>query len=166
MISNKANIYCSESLSCIANYNQAVESPEMYDVHHLSGEIYSKDELLAMNAYFHVPSEDLVFVTKKQHMKIHNGNSTSQETRQKISEGLAKHYRKRARTIRIAHKDGTVEYSPSIAACAAWLGCSRQLVSQVLSKNPVFKSFKTAKGCKLSWCKFEDALEEMKQKGL
>ena len=49
---------------------------------------------------------------------------------------------------------GEVDYALNQASCANAIGCTKQLVSQVLSENPIFKHFKTAKGWKLEYIDF------------
>ena len=49
---------------------------------------------------------------------------------------------------------GEVDYALTQVACAKAIGCSKQLVSQVLSQKEMFKYFKTAKGWKLEYIDF------------
>ena len=49
---------------------------------------------------------------------------------------------------------GEVDYALNQVACANAIGCTKQLVSQVLSKKEMFKYFKTAKGWKLEYIDF------------
>lgn len=49
---------------------------------------------------------------------------------------------------------GEVDYALNQVSVAQAIGCSKQLVSQVLSKNEQFKHFKTAKGWKLEYVDF------------
>lgn len=49
---------------------------------------------------------------------------------------------------------GEVNYALTQVACANAIGCTKQLVSQVLSEKEMFKRFKTAKGWKLEYIDF------------
>ena len=51
-------------------------------------------------------------------------------------------------------KTGEVCYALTQVACANAIGCTKQLVSQVLSKKEMFKYFKTARGWKLEYIDF------------
>lgn len=55
----------------------------------------------------------------------------------------------KGRTLRLENKAGYVMYATSCAEAARLVGCSRQLVSQVLSDNPRFHAYETAKGWKV-----------------
>lgn len=88
---NKYNIskYCSEDISKIENYEQAVNSKEMWDCHHrleIQGDnILSRNELINQNLYYDRPSKELIFLTRSEHMILHNKNQTL-ETKIKMSE--------------------------------------------------------------------------------
>lgn len=49
---------------------------------------------------------------------------------------------------------GEVDYALNQTSVAKAIGCSKQLVSQVLSEKEHFKHFKTAKGWKLEYVDF------------
>lgn len=49
---------------------------------------------------------------------------------------------------------GEVDYALNQISVAEAIGCSKQLVSQVLSEKEHFKHFKTAKGWKLEYVDF------------
>ena len=85
---HKLKRYCSEELSNIENYQEALESPELYDLHHKLGLIYSKNELLENGLYYNRPAAELIFLSHTEHAKLHSINRVvSEETRQKISIG-------------------------------------------------------------------------------
>ena len=79
MINEKfAKRYCSEDISLIENYHQAISDKEkMWDVHHRSEcdsegrTLFTKKQLIDMNLYFKRPAKELIFVTKSMHWKIH-----------------------------------------------------------------------------------------------
>ena len=79
----KRKCYCCEDLSLIENYNEAVNSPEEYVIHHrleIQGDkLLSRKELKEMNMYFNRPASELIFMTYSEHSRIH-----MQVTRNKI----------------------------------------------------------------------------------
>ena len=80
MISERtAKIYCSDDISLIENYNQAIaDADKMWDIHHrreCDGEgrtLFTKKQLIEMNVYYKRPASELVFVTRSMHWKIHH----------------------------------------------------------------------------------------------
>lgn len=79
MINEKsAKIYCSEDISLIENYNQAIADKEkMWDTHHRrecddeGRTLFTHKQLKEMNLYFKRPASELIFVTRSMHSKIH-----------------------------------------------------------------------------------------------
>ena len=79
MISERsAKIYCSENISLIENYQEAIEDKEkMWDIHHRrecddeGRTLFTHKQLKEMNLYFNRPAKELIFVTKSTHKKIH-----------------------------------------------------------------------------------------------
>lgn len=74
----QAKRYCSEDISLIENYNQAIADKEkMWDIHHrreCDGEgktLFTGKQLIEMNVYYKRPAEELMFVTRSMHSKIH-----------------------------------------------------------------------------------------------
>ena len=58
-------------------------------MHHIKGENISKAELIENNLYYDCEPEDLKWMTRSEHQKIHTeGKVTSEETRRKISESM------------------------------------------------------------------------------
>lgn len=101
--------YCCEDISNIENYEEAVAAPEMWECHHRlethnsDGEerlvFISKDELIALDMYYHRPPEELIFLTHKDHVKLHKtGTKHSVETKRKQSEAA------KGRTFSEEHK--------------------------------------------------------------
>ena len=79
MISEKcAKLYCSEDISLIENYHQAIaDQTKMWDIHHRrecdenGWTLFTKKQLIDMNLYFKRPASELVFVTRSMHWKLH-----------------------------------------------------------------------------------------------
>ena len=74
-----AKKYCSEDLSLIENYHQAIADKEkMWDIHHRrecdaeGRTLFTHKQLKEMNLYFKRPASELIFVTKSMHKKIHH----------------------------------------------------------------------------------------------
>lgn len=106
-----AKRFCSDNISSIKNYNEAVlDSEEMWDCHHILGESTSRKELIRKNLYFKRPSSELMFMKSSLHQRLHNANQTnpmlgkhhSEESRMKISD---------TRKERIANGDIVVDTS-------------------------------------------------------
>ena len=75
---NKAKLYCSEDISLIENYQEAIADKEkMWDVHHRrecdeeGRTLFTKKQLIEMNLYYNRPAAELIFVTRSMHSKIH-----------------------------------------------------------------------------------------------
>lgn len=73
-----AKKYCSEDISLIENYHQAIADKEKtWDIHHRrecdeNGKtLFTGKQLIEMNLYYKRPAEELIFVTKSMHNKIH-----------------------------------------------------------------------------------------------
>ena len=91
-----AYAYCIEDISLIENYDEAKKSQINWECHHkLEIELHkSAKELIEMGFYFHRPASELIFLTKKEHLILHNsgknhpfyGKTLSNETKCKMSE--------------------------------------------------------------------------------
>lgn len=83
--------YCSEDISKIENYEQAVnDSTQIWDCHHrleIQGQFKNSPALLKKcGLYYNVPAWQLIFLTKADHTRIHRlGSHMSMETRKKLS---------------------------------------------------------------------------------
>ena len=73
-----AKRYCSEDISLIENYNQAIaDQTKTWDIHHRrecdenGRTLFTKKQLIKMGLYFKRPASELVFVTKSMHSKLH-----------------------------------------------------------------------------------------------
>ena len=79
MINEKcAKCYCSEDISLIENYQEAISDEEkMWDIHHRrecdseGRTLFTKKQLIEMNLYVKRPASELVFVTRSMHKKLH-----------------------------------------------------------------------------------------------
>ena len=74
----KAKRYCSEDISLIENYHEAIADKEkMWDTHHRrecdseGRTLFTSKQLVEKNLYFKRPASELIFVTKSMHMKLH-----------------------------------------------------------------------------------------------
>ena len=73
-----AKLYCSEDISLIENYHQAISDEEkMWDVHHRrecdseGRTLFTGTQLKEMGLYFNRPAAELIFVTRSMHCKLH-----------------------------------------------------------------------------------------------
>ena len=82
--------YCSEPLSHIENYQEAMNDPtQTWVLHHRNeidnGVFRTPSELMANGMYWHRPASELIFLTRAAHNHIHLQNP---ETRAKITAGM------------------------------------------------------------------------------
>ena len=83
MINEKyAKSYCKDDISLIENYELAVNSSEKWEVHHrleMNGNkrIKSKKQLIDDGLYYNRPADELIFMTKSDHMRLHNSGKNS-----------------------------------------------------------------------------------------
>lgn len=87
----------------IENYEEAVNSTDMWQLHHrleVSEDglhtVYSSKELLKLGLYYHRPAEELIFLSRTEHTKLHQntierrvaatGRIHGDEARKKMSE--------------------------------------------------------------------------------
>ena len=79
MINEKyAKSYCSEDISLIENYHEAISDEERrWEIHHRiecdeNGlTLFTKKQLIEMGLYFKRPASELMFVTRSMHSKLH-----------------------------------------------------------------------------------------------
>ena len=95
-----AKKYCCEDLSKIENYEVALNSDKVYDVHHRleiqeNGVYLSSIDLIKQDLYFKRPASELIFLSKSDHASLHANNNNgflgknhTEETKQKISKSL------------------------------------------------------------------------------
>lgn len=99
-------MYCNEDLSKIENYDKAIaDENQMWHLHHRLETNFSNgqerpikaritaEELKALDMYYHRPAEELIFMTKSEHMRLHkkfnnwnNGRKFTEEHKKKLSE--------------------------------------------------------------------------------
>lgn len=84
--------FCDDYTS-IENYNEAVnDDAQIWDCHHRleiqdDGTRITSRELISKGLYYHRPANELVFLTRSEHHRIHmTGNTLDEVTRTKISE--------------------------------------------------------------------------------
>jgi hypothetical protein len=85
-----AQRYCKEDISKIENYEKAIaDTSQTWVIHHRT-EIWwncTKKELIANECYYNRKACELIFLTKDEHVRLHNkGKSFNAEHRQKLSE--------------------------------------------------------------------------------
>lgn len=87
------NCFC-RSPELIENYEAAIsDTTQIWECHHRREDEFSKKELISLGLYYDRPPEELIFLTKSEHTRLHmNGNlynkgrAISEETRAKLSE--------------------------------------------------------------------------------
>lgn len=84
----RAKSYCKDDISLIENYDKAVaDKSRVWHCHHRRETIFSRKDLIEIGEYYNRPACELIFLTKSEHMRLHNiGKSLSAETRKKMSE--------------------------------------------------------------------------------
>ena len=106
MIDNRfAKRACCEDITKIENYEQAVNAKERWVCHHRLEHTWTKTELLAKGLYWARPADELIFMERKAHYKLHKtilpdggakerfiqkltGHQVSEETKNKISDAV------------------------------------------------------------------------------
>ena len=89
----KAKGFCSEAISLIENYHEAIsDQKRTWDVHHRrecdenGRTLFTKKQLIDMGLYFNRPASELIFVTRAMHWKLHR------ELRENCGKNLGKKY--------------------------------------------------------------------------
>ena len=82
MIGKDVKKFCCEDLSLIENYEKAInDNTQIWHCHHRleiqDGKSVSVKELKENNLYFHRPASELIFLTEKEHSKLHNPGKTN-----------------------------------------------------------------------------------------
>ena len=74
----KAKLYCSEDISLIENYHEAISDEERtWEIHHRrecdseGRTLFTHKQLKEMNLYHKRPASELIFVTRSMHKKLH-----------------------------------------------------------------------------------------------
>ena len=83
--------YCNESLALIENYAKAIaDQNQTWDCHHRREIETPKKELIKIGEYYKRPAEELIFLTKSEHMALHKKGKKrkpfTEETKRKMSE--------------------------------------------------------------------------------
>ena len=96
MIDKKRAIkYCKNDISLIENYDKAIADKSLvWHCHHRRESVMSRKELIEIGEYYNRPACELIFLTKSEHMRLHNlvnpswmkGKHHSAEARKKMSE--------------------------------------------------------------------------------
>ena len=96
--------YCKEELSKIENYDKAIaDTTQVWHCHHRT-EIWwhcSKKDLIDNECYYNRKACELIFLTPKEHMRLHNKcRMVTEESRRKMSEShkgkhLSENHRKK-----------------------------------------------------------------------
>lgn len=93
-----SNAFCVEDITNIENYEKAVnDETQTYVCHHRlethtsDGERrkvdISKEELIALDMYYHRPANELIYITMKEHISLHHrGKKISDEVKRKLTE--------------------------------------------------------------------------------
>ena len=73
-----AKSFCSEDISLIENYQEAIsDQTKTWDIHHRrecdenGRTLFTKKQLIDMNLYVKRPASELMFVTRSMHRKLH-----------------------------------------------------------------------------------------------
>ena len=107
--------FCKEDISKIKNYDKAVnDTTQTWHCHHRdevrilpSGIIVirSRQELIENDRYYNCPANELIFLTKEEHTRLHTkynpllkSKHHSEETRRKISESIKGNSFKKGKT--------------------------------------------------------------------
>lgn len=85
----RINMICRDPISSIRNYDKAVaDDSTVYQLHHINELTFSSEELKKMNMYYHRPASELIFLTPKEHRRLHSSmdNEVERNRRKRISE--------------------------------------------------------------------------------
>ena len=106
MISKNAKYFCSEDVSNIENYEEAVNSPEKWHCHHRleldenGHRLNTREELKEKGLYFNRPASELIFLKATDHLKLH----MSDEQKERISNVQLKLWKKPSRKRKVRDK--------------------------------------------------------------
>ncbi len=74
MVSKNLKCYCSDNIQQIENYDKAInDNTQMWECHHKLECILhlTPSQLMALNLYYNRPANELILLTKKEHINIH-----------------------------------------------------------------------------------------------
>ena len=79
---------CKDDISLIENYDKAIEdTTQTWHCHHRRETIFSRKDLIEIGEYYNRPAEELIFLTKTDHQRLHHlGKQHSEESCKKMSE--------------------------------------------------------------------------------
>lgn len=85
--------YCKD-IENIENYDKALKDNfKGWEVHHRKEAEFSRKELIALGMYYNISSEELIFLTRAEHNKLHKKGNTymlgkrhTEESKKKVSE--------------------------------------------------------------------------------
>lgn len=86
-----SNAFCVEDISKIENYEQAInDKTQTWDCHHRAEILpcgrFSAEVLKKFGLYYHRPADELIFLIRSDHIRLHNtGKTLSEESRAKLS---------------------------------------------------------------------------------
>lgn len=84
MIGRRASEYCRDDISKIENYDKAIaDDTQIWDCHHRleieEEHTNSTEDLKSINLYYNRPANELIFLTKREHFKLHFHRKEFQE---------------------------------------------------------------------------------------
>ena len=132
-----AKRYCSEDISLIENYREAIsDQAKMWDIHHRrecdsdGRTLFTHKQLKEMNLYFNRPASELIFVTRSMHWKLHREQMRNSG---KIGAKLGGKITRKKQSIPIIQftKDGSfIKEWPSAREAERQLGIAHQHICQ------------------------------------
>lgn len=134
MINEKnAKSYCSEEISLIENYHEAVsDQTKMWDIHHRrecdenGRTLFTHKQLKDMNLYFNRPASELVFVTRSMHRKLHR------EIHEKMGKSLSKIEKQSIPIIQFSKDGALIKEWQSAKEARRQLGISQSHICNCL----------------------------------
>lgn len=90
----KIECYCSTP-ELVENYDKAIaDKTQTWCIHHRleispTGKVFSRRRLIELGLYYDRPANEFIFLTKSEHMKLHNKYRVfSDETKKKMSKSM------------------------------------------------------------------------------
>lgn len=83
----KAKRYCVDNISKIENFSEAVaDENEVWECHHKNEILMNKThkELIQLELYYKRPAEELVFLSKEEHKKVHSQGKNGRFKKEQI----------------------------------------------------------------------------------
>lgn len=124
---------------------EALKTDDVIVLHHVDTKMKRRNP----QRYSQFNYEDVVPMLRRQHISLHNkGRKHTRRHNARIAEAMTSKngaLRFKGRCIVITNKHCSIKCA-SCKMAAQIIGCSKQLVSQVLSDNPRYHSYTTAHG--------------------